>query len=297
MHSGATLNSPTIAPAKPIRLERLRNVALATLAVALLAALFVAGLEVRRGGIFTPAKGFGYALGLVGGSMMLGLLLYPLRKRVRFMHNWGALKYWFLFHMAGGILGPLLVLFHSTFHVGSFNAAVALSCMLLVVASGLVGRFLYRKIHHGLYGSHATLKELEQELAQKLEALEPVLRRVPQVKQEVDRFAALVTHRPANRIARTAHFLSLGAKRMLAASSLRRMLAAYAAAEGDRLLASGDNLSALLQTIDNTLQAAQRRAQFSTYERLFSLWHVIHIPFLFMLMLTAIVHVVAVHAY
>jgi hypothetical protein len=232
----------------------------------------------------------------VGGVLMLGLLAYPVRKRLRFMHGWGPLKYWFQFHMAGGIFGPLLILFHSTFHVGSFNAAVALGCMLLVVASGVVGRFVYRKIHHGLYGTHASLKELEQTLAQQFEALEPVLRRMPLVKQEVERFAALGSHLPSGWWARAAHFLSLGAKRMLAARRLRQTIAQYAATEENRPSAHA-SLSNLLQTINRALQAVQRRAQFSTYERLFSLWHVVHVPFLFMLVITALVHVVAVHVY
>jgi hypothetical protein len=53
----------------------------------------------------------------------------------------------------------------------------------------------------------------------------------------------------------------------------------------------------LIRNIDLTLQAAQKAAQFSTYERLFSLWHAVHIPFLCMLVITAVVHVFAVHAY
>jgi hypothetical protein len=57
------------------------------------------------------------------------------------------------------------------------------------------------------------------------------------------------------------------------------------------------DLDELLLNIDATLRAAQTTAQFSTYERLFSQWHTVHIPFLFMLLLTALVHVVAVHAY
>jgi len=300
MNHEATLNSPAAAPNAPsntMPTVRIRRIVLGAVVLVLLATLAVLGWEVRKGGIFTSGKGFGYALGLVGGSMMLGLLLYPLRKRLRFMHEWGALKHWFRFHMLGGVLGPLLVLFHSTFHVGSFNAAVALSCMLLVVASGLIGRFIYRKIHHGLYGSHASLKELEQALAQEFRTLEPVLSRMPRVKQEVERFAALVSHRPESPGARVAHFLSLGAKRMLAARRLHKTLDAYAAAESDRLVASHANLGTLLQTINSTLQAVQRRAQFSTYEKLFSLWHVIHIPFLCMLVITALVHVVAVHIY
>ena len=35
----------------------------------------------------------------------------------------------------------------------------------------------------------------------------------------------------------------------------------------------------------------------NSYERLFGLWHVFHLPFFYMLVVTAIVHVVAVHMY
>ena len=302
MNSEATLKSafhksPAVRMPAPLRWDFMRTLALRAGVTAAIAALVAAGLSVRFGEIYRSGSGFGYALGLAGGLLMLGLLLYPMRKRFRFMHEWGALKHWFRFHMLGGILGPVLVLFHSTFKVGSFNAAVALACMLLVVASGLVGRFIYRRIHHGLYGAHATLKELEQSLAQQFEALDAVLRGMPGVKQEVERFTALVSHLPENRAARAAHFLSLGLKRVLVKRSVRRALAAYTVAGAPCAATSHKDLANLLRTIDDTLQAMQRRAQFSTYERLFSLWHVIHIPFLCMLVVTAVVHVVAVHIY
>jgi hypothetical protein len=167
--------------------------------------------------------------------------------------------------------------------------------MILVVASGLVGRFLYRKIHHGLYGSEATLKELEQKLARRLEALEPLLRAMPAVKQEMDRFAALVSARPERWHARAGHFLSLGAKRLLAGRRVRRAIAAQIPA--GRRPSSRADFTVLLKTMDASLRAVQRSAQFSTYERLFSLWHAIHLPFLGMLVITAVIHVVAVHMY
>jgi hypothetical protein len=297
MNSEATLKSPALAPPAPLRMEFVRALALRAGAIAFLITLIAAGWSVRSSELYSSGKGIGYALGLTGALLMLGLLLYPARKRFRFMQELGALKHWFRFHMLGGVLGPILVLFHSTFRVGSFNAAVALTCMLLVVASGLVGRFIYRRIHHGLYGTHATLKDLEQTLAQQFEALGPQLSRMPLVKQEVERFTALVSHRPAARGARAAHFLSLGMKRILAGRAVRRALAAYRGPDTHRAAASHANLDTLLRTIDGTLQAVQRRAQFSTYEQLFSLWHVIHIPFLCMLVITAVVHVVAVHIY
>jgi hypothetical protein len=36
---------------------------------------------------------------------------------------------------------------------------------------------------------------------------------------------------------------------------------------------------------------------FSAWERLFALWHVAHVPFVYILALSAVAHVVAVHAY
>jgi hypothetical protein len=49
--------------------------------------------------------------------------------------------------------------------------------------------------------------------------------------------------------------------------------------------------------VSEYMQGVQRVAQFNTYERLFSLWHVLHVPFVYMLVLSAIAHVVAVHMY
>ena len=45
------------------------------------------------------------------------------------------------------------------------------------------------------------------------------------------------------------------------------------------------------------LASVVRVAQFTAYERLFSLWHVLHTPFVYILVISAVVHVVAVHAY
>jgi hypothetical protein len=257
--------------------------------LALAAAIAAAAWMVAQHPLYTPGSNLGYALGVAGGSVMLMLLLYPIRKHTRFMQEWGRLKYWFLAHMLGGILGPLLVLFHSTFRVGSFNAGVALSCMLLVVASGLVGRFLYRRVHHGLYGSRATLREAQQALHGDLAAVEPALHAMPRLRQEVERFIALAAAEPSGWRGRAAHFLTLGWKRALAWRHVHHLARQSAVSQ--------DRLASLLQTIDLTFRAAQQAAQFSTYERLFALWHVVHIPFLCMLVITAVIHVVAVHAY
>jgi hypothetical protein len=252
---------------------------------------------VRHDALYTPASNFGYWLGVVGGSLMLVLLIYPLRKRFRALAVLGPLKHWFRFHLVAGIAGPVIVLFHSTFHIGSFNAAIALSSMLLVVASGLVGRFLYRKIHHGLFGSRATLAELQRTLEQQLASLQASISGLLAVEREIGRFTALITLQPQGRWQQGLHFVSLGLKRTLASRRVRKAIAGYDTQFGGGDAATHAHLLTLARTIEDTLKAVQRTAQFSTYEKLFSLWHAVHLPFLCMLVVTAIVHVVAVHAY
>src|SRR5512139_367919 len=145
-----------------------RRIALAAVAVALL----LAGWHVRSHAPYTSNSDFAYYLGLAGGMLMLALLLYPLRKRMRILQALGPLRFWFRFHMIAGMLGPILVLFHSTFQVRSMNAAVALASMLLVASSGIVGRFIYRRIHRGLYGSRTTHEELQQSLDKQLQQVQ-----------------------------------------------------------------------------------------------------------------------------
>jgi hypothetical protein len=43
--------------------------------------------------------------------------------------------------------------------------------------------------------------------------------------------------------------------------------------------------------------AIRQAAAFSVYERLFSLWHLFHLPLFIMMIVTAIIHIFAVHLY
>lgn len=282
---------------KPLRLDGVRKAAWRIAIAVMPVALILAGWQVRTQAPYNSNSDFAYYLGLAGGSLMLALLLYPLRKRVRFLQALGPLRFWFRFHMIAGMLGPVLVLFHSTFQVRSMNAAVALASMLLVATSGIVGRFIYRRIHRGLYGSRTTHEELQQSLDKQLQAVQSSSMLPIEVKQEIERFARLVSCVPENRWQRLVHFVSLGLRRRLAGRRARRTMARHAQSSRTVMHGTLADLDELLLNIDATLRAAQTTAQFSTYERLFSLWHTVHIPFLFMLLLTALVHVVAVHAY
>ena len=76
------------------------------------------------------------------------------------MRVFGSIPYWFRIHMVLGIIGPVLILFHANFKFGSTNSNIALISMLLVAGSGIVGRYLYGKIHVGLFGRKSNIAEI-----------------------------------------------------------------------------------------------------------------------------------------
>lgn len=267
----------------------------------LVAALVGAAWLVSRYADYTPGSRLGYNLGLAGGVALLLVFLYPLRKRVRFMQAWGASKGWFALHMACGIGAPFLILAHSTFHVGSINAGVALACLLLVAGSGLVGRFIYIRVHHGLYGTKLTLAELQAEAGINAGKVRSKLDFAPRVEAWMKAFEAAALERPRGVVHGAWSFLTLGARRRWTyrrcANELVRECRAQARSGAWDPARYRRELAAARGLVGAYLFGVQKVAQFGRYERLLSLWHVLHVPLVWMLVLSAIVHVVAVHAY
>ena len=254
---------------------------------------------------------FGYNLGLTGGLMMLLLLLYPLRKRIRIFQNIGILPVWFKWHMVLGILGPLFIIFHSTYHVyiplihpqGSMNAAVAMYCMLLVSGSGTFGRFFYTKIHHGLYGRQSSVNEIRAEMEQSGD-VKSMFSFAPHVESALEEFRANAVKVGQETGYGFVNFIKVGYQ----ASSLSRSLAKELHevmhlqakdrnSDEQQLLAMEQQYQGYSEKIVIYLRAVRDMAQFHTYERLFSWWHVFHIPLVYMMVFSAIYHVYAVHAY
>lgn len=253
----------------------------------------------------------GYNLGLAGGLMMLVLLLYPLRKRVRLFDKLGALPSWFKWHMVLGILGPLTIIFHSTYHVyipfihpmGSPNAAVAMLCMLLVSGSGTFGRFFYTKIHHGLYGRQTTVNELRAELEQSGD-VKSVFSFAPNVERTLEEFRNRADEYARQSGIGFANFVTVGFQTALLTRSLSRELHHVMQAQATQNNFNTTQLAGMeamfrdyQAKIASYLRAVRDAAQFRTYERMFSWWHIFHIPLVYMMVFSAFYHVYAVHAY
>ncbi|HUX90639.1 MAG TPA: hypothetical protein VMV48_08115 [Gallionellaceae bacterium] len=252
---------------------------------------------------YKPGDDLGYNMGLIGGIMLLALLLYPLRKRVRILRSLGILPIWFKWHMIFGILAPTLILFHSTFHIGSINAGMALVAMLLVASSGVFGRFFYTKIHNGLFGRQANLKELQAEVSQ-TGNVKSLLGFAPEIEKQLDEFRARTTSVSKGGDAELWHFSTIGIKATLLSRSLGKQLhhAMYSQAkEKNWNPAQMQRLDLMYEENNKQIQlyikAVRDVAQFHTYERLFSWWHIFHIPLVYLLIFSGIFHVISVHMY
>ena len=291
---------PARAVATPQKAKKRWLTPVSIFSVAVLVLLLV-GWLVPTERYITPRRGVGYALGIIGGSMMLLLLLYSARKHVSWLKFLGPTLSWFRYHMLLGVLGPLCILYHANFGLGATNSNVALFSMLTVAGSGLIGRYIYARIHHGLYGSKLSLGELKTG-AEGLRAHSGAFGFLPQLVSRLEstenKLLAAGPHLPVLGIAKLAvvALLSISSRWQLR-GYVRRGLRAAAktspviAAERKRLRRTA------FTYIDKRLAATRRVAGFQSYERLFSLWHSLHIPLLFILIAAGIVHVIAVNVY
>jgi len=253
---------------------------------------------------FKPATGFGYYIGLVGGVMMLLMLLYPVRKHMAFARNWGAVRYWFRAHMVFGIAGPILVLFHSTFHLKSLNATVAMYSMLLVAISGIIGRFIYKHIHHGLYGRKATLEELQHDMdacQNTISNVDAIVMEAAGVGKQLKQFREMAFAQEKSFLRRAWRFMTLGWHRRFlmreCSWELKRAIGSLAGDVGWSKWQQKKHYFEAAFSVREYLGAVQQTAQFLSYERMFRLWHLLHSPFVWLLAITGIVHVIAVNMY
>jgi hypothetical protein len=211
------------------------------------------------------------------------------------MQGWGALKHWFRWHMVMGIVGPTLVLFHSTFHLRSLNATVALTSMLIVVASGVIGRFVYTRIHHGLYGIRATLERVQQEFVGQSDEMKSRFHMVPHVEHWLKAYAQTAGLVEPSLVTMWWHFFSLRWKRLVCLLRCTRELRRVLRRERHPEFPGG--ASEAIRLARRYLREAERIAEFTAYERIFALWHVLHIPLIFLLAASASFHVIAVYMY
>lgn len=251
----------------------------------------------HKGKYLTPEHGLGYFIGIAGGVAMLTLLTYPLRKRIPFFRGAGSIRSWFRLHMALGIIGPVLILYHANFGLGSLNSNVALWAMLIVSGSGIVGRYFYGKIHRGLYGKRKEVRDLMAEANGFRQAIKAdittadLLEEMDQLQQDASESVGNIVT-AASKASRVS-----GRARRLRKYLLRTMRRNLRQAKKTRNRAAIIEYRQHIAFSKTYFKRLEQAAELSLYERLFAAWHVLHLPLFFLLIVTGIIHVIAVHLY
>ncbi len=231
--------------------------------------------------LLKPSGVFGHGYGIVGTLMILvGVFSYIARKRYQSLARLGRLKYWLEFHIFLCSVGPVLILFHTAFKFGGI-VSVSFWSMVAVVASGVVGRFIYIQIPRTIEGRELSLGEIQQMKSN----LEEVL--VHTYRLDPSSYQAIVESTQANAAASESNLLTGMVKKYFEdQKTIRRVKSIL---RGNNL--SNTDLKRVSGLIKNEIALNNRIDRLKTMQQLFKYWHVAHLPFALIMLIIMVIHV------
>jgi hypothetical protein len=218
----------------------------------------------------------GHGLGILGTLMVLLLLLYTARKRMKFMSRWGDVRVWLRYHIFLGVAGPILITLHTSF---KFNGLVSISywSMVAVALSGVVGRYLYQQIPRNMLGETLGAEDIE---SRNEELLVELSTNHGLGDKALDSLEKLAVGKLENHAAPVALIL-LPWVNIFLARKLLSFFVGYSIKPDPQAL--GLCREWVLQT--------RRLLLFHQIRDLFHYWHVFHKPFAVIMILVMVVHV------
>ena len=229
-----------------------------------------------------PSGFIGHGLGIIGSILMiLGVSLYMIRKRYRILGRMGLLKYWLEFHIFLCTLGPIMVLFHTSFKFGGI-VAISFWSMVAVFLSGIVGRFIYLQIPRSIEGKELSLSEIREMktdiggiLSNSLHLDEESYKViVDSIEKKVELFHKNFFVRSFRKYADDL-------------STMRRVKAVL---KKNNL--SKEQHQQVLILVKNDISLNRRIDRLVTMQNMFKYWHVAHLPFALIMLVIMVIHVI-----
>jgi hypothetical protein len=232
--------------------------------------------------LMKPSSNYSHGLGIIGGTMILvGVTTYSSRKRIKAFWRVGKLSRWLEFHIFLCLVGPLLVVFHTTFKAGGV-AAISLWTMISVASSGIIGRFLYAQIPKNLQGNELTASQITGELDRLSNQLSTSALGGTLTKAIHRSFESLPKPNTIGQAVKT--FVALISLRL----SIRRQIGAMIKAN----VHSGAAARELQTTATSFASLIQKSLVLNQAGKLFYYWHAIHLPFTIIMFITLAAHIV-----
>lgn len=109
---------------------------------------------------FNPGDQLSTYCGLIGTGLMVIAAIYPIFRRIKLFRWMASNTMWFDFHLMAGTVGPMFIALHSVIRLDTWVSSAFWS-MVIVVASGFLGRYLYTQVPE--LASGVELEELDHE--------------------------------------------------------------------------------------------------------------------------------------
>jgi hypothetical protein len=117
---------------------------------------------ILEGITYRGGPGLSVYAGLIGVSLMIIAAIYPIFRRIKLFRWMASNTMWFDFHLMAGCIGPMFIALHSALKLDTWVSAAFWS-MVIVVASGFLGRYLYTQVPE--LSSGVELEELDHQRA------------------------------------------------------------------------------------------------------------------------------------
>jgi hypothetical protein len=231
-----------------------------------------------------PTGLLGQGYGIIGSLMItVGVILYSSRKRWRALANLGRIKNWLEFHIFLCLLGPILVVYHTTFKFGGL-VAVSFWSMAAVVLSGVIGRYFYVQIPKGIHGNELSSQELVAENEKIAQALRRQFGLDANLLKLID--TAALPGKPV------AEMGILEVVSFFIVNDLTRRSRLHTLFETlKRRGLQGQVLLRIRDMASRRFMLTRRIAFLQQFKRLFHYWHVVHLPFSIVMFVILSIHV------
>ncbi|OGU69283.1 MAG: hypothetical protein A2W30_05390 [Ignavibacteria bacterium RBG_16_36_9] len=233
--------------------------------------------------LLKPSGTLGHGFGIVGTLMMIiGVGVYMIRKRYRKFFNIGYLKHWLEFHIFLCSVGPVLVLYHTAFKFGGI-VSVSFWSMVLVVLSGVVGRFIYLQIPRTIQGQEISINELNTIKEKLAIRVRSVLSEDSSTLSEFEKISSADRYKSFRLITAVGFFVRdyFDIKRVMRLLKMRIKLLGISKTERDELI----------KAAKSEIVIARRIALLRTFQKLFHWWHIFHLPFAITMFVIMVIHV------
>ena len=231
--------------------------------------------------LLKPSGIYGHGMGIIGSLLIIiGVGTYAIRKRYRIFSRMGLLKHWLEFHIFLCTLGPILVLFHTSYKFGGL-VAISFWSMVAVFLSGIIGRFIYIQIPRTTEGRELSLNEVRE---MKIDVAGTVKNSynlddetyniiVDTIKKRFELYHSNFFVRSIRKYFNDRKTIKI-VKRALYNTKLSRV-----------------ERKEILSIVRADIKLNKRIERLETMRSLFKYWHVAHLPFALVMLIIMIIHV------